>query len=158
MKRERNFKVYLNNPSMRAALFTPVNADDPIMVGHLAECAVFSQWQHARTFKRVRYARWRNEGEVDVVYLDGSEKPTWVGEVKWSDRVRGDHARETKNMAALIKKHKTIKSAFFTTKTYQAVLPIDEVRVRFVPTALYCYGVGRNITDSLDLYLATKKA
>lgn len=40
MKRERNFKIYLNNPSMRAALFSPITADDGEDIGHLAESAV----------------------------------------------------------------------------------------------------------------------
>ena len=37
LKREHNFKVYLNNPSMRAALFAPVKPDDRERIGHLAE-------------------------------------------------------------------------------------------------------------------------
>jgi len=41
-RRARTFKVYLTNPSMRAALFAPVGADSP-EVGALAETAVFSQ-------------------------------------------------------------------------------------------------------------------
>ena len=53
MKRERNFKVYLNNPSMRAALFAPVKADELDKIGHLAESAIFSQWQHAAAFTAV---------------------------------------------------------------------------------------------------------
>jgi len=88
MKRERNFKIYLNNPSMRAALFAPVKPDDADLIGYLAECAVFSQWQHSRDFRSLRYARWRNEGEVDIVFLSSAkQKPVWIGEVKWSDRV-----------------------------------------------------------------------
>jgi hypothetical protein len=67
MKRERNFKIYLNNPSMRAALFAPVKPEDTQKIGQLAECAIFSQWQHAFAFSNLRYARWRNEGEVDIV-------------------------------------------------------------------------------------------
>ena len=47
MKRERNFKIYLNNPSMRAALFAPVTMEDSEKIGHLTESAIFSQWQHA---------------------------------------------------------------------------------------------------------------
>lgn len=151
MKRERNFKVYLSNPSMRAALFTPVDKENTTLIGHLAECAVFSQWQHSPTFKKLRYARWRNEGEVDVVYLAGDERPEWIGEVKWSDSVVQNHARELKHMVVLLKKHsKTIRSAFFTTKSYEQVFAIEGVNVRFIPTALYCYMVGRNITSNLE--------
>jgi uncharacterized protein len=88
MQRARNFKVYLNNPSMRAALFAPVT-DDEDKIGHLAESAVFSQWQHSNSFNRLKYARWRNEGEVDIVYLFGPQlKPRWIGEIKWLNLCR----------------------------------------------------------------------
>ncbi|MBM3565893.1 MAG: ATP-binding protein, partial [Alphaproteobacteria bacterium] len=69
MKRARNFKIYLNNPSMRAALFGPVGVENSDAIGHLTESAIFSQWQHSAGFKQLRYARWRNDGEVDIVYL-----------------------------------------------------------------------------------------
>ena len=42
-QRETAFKTYLTNPSMRAALFSPVTPDKPEVIGHLAEAAVFSQ-------------------------------------------------------------------------------------------------------------------
>jgi uncharacterized protein len=81
MKREKNFKIYLNNPSMRAALFAPVKADDHQKIGQLAECAIFSGWQHSARFQSLKYARWRNDGEVDIVYLTGAQKPLWIGEI-----------------------------------------------------------------------------
>jgi uncharacterized protein len=56
LKRERNFKVYLSNPSMRAALFAPVGANEPDKIGHLAESAIFSQWQHSKASRELRYA------------------------------------------------------------------------------------------------------
>ena len=54
MKRERNCKIYLNNPSMRAALFAPVDTSDTEKIGHLAESAIFSQWQHAQGYEGVQ--------------------------------------------------------------------------------------------------------
>ncbi len=44
-QRQRHFKVYLTNPSMRAALFGPVTADSSAL-GALAETATFAQWIH----------------------------------------------------------------------------------------------------------------
>lgn len=44
-KRANFFKVYLTNPSIRSALFSPVGPDDPAM-GPLVETALFSQWFH----------------------------------------------------------------------------------------------------------------
>jgi predicted AAA+ superfamily ATPase len=159
LKRERNFKIYLNNPSMRAALFAPVDYSDSANIGHLAECAVFSQWQHSPSFSRLRYARWRNEGEVDVVYLGASnEKPTWIGEVKWSDRIQSNPSKEMRSVVAIIKRHKSIKAAFFTTKAFTVKLPIEDIVVNVMPTALYCYMVGRNITSRLDASVVTGEA
>ncbi|WP_313230191.1 ATP-binding protein [Sphingobium yanoikuyae] len=151
LQRERHFKIYLNNPSIRAALFSPVRPEDTVLIGHLAESAVFSQWQHSASFDHLRYARWKNEGEVDVVYLDhGRQKPSWIGEVKWSDRVAKNVDRETRHMKHLIGRHE-IHSAFFTTRTEAFSAEIAGVLVDFRPTALYCYMVGRNITRNLDL-------
>ena len=151
LKRERNFKIYLNNPSMRAALFAPVKGSDSDEIGHLAESAVFSQWQHSPDFRQLRYSRWRNEGEVDVVFLAGArQRPVWVGEIKWSDRIKKNQFNETKSMEVLLRKHRSIEEGFFTTKTYRAEISVAGKRVDLVPTAIYCYTVGRNITDSLS--------
>lgn len=150
MKRERNFKVYLNNPSMRAALFAPANADDSDLIGQLTEAAIFSQWQHSPAFKNLKYARWRNEGEVDIVYLDPNQKPSWIGEVKWSDRIESHWGKTTSAVSLLLKRHKSIKSAFFTTKTVQIERELEGKIVRAIPSAAYCYLVGRNITSKLD--------
>jgi predicted AAA+ superfamily ATPase len=158
LKRERNFKVYLNNPSMRAGLFAPVEPNDSDLVGHLAESAIFSQWQHAApSFRQKRYARWRNEGEVDIVFLDGPQnQPRWVGEIKWSDRVENNFMRETRAIGILLRKHRTIKAALFTTKTIEQRRTLEDRQVRLIPSALYCYTVGRNIMARLDQWLGTK--
>jgi predicted AAA+ superfamily ATPase len=151
LKRERNFKVYLNNPSMRAALFAPVNSDDSEQIGRLAESAVFSQWQHSSSFRQLRYARWRNEGELDIVLLAGNKaQPLWVGEIKWSDRIERNQLEETKSMQLLIKNHSSIREGFFSTRTITKTISIDGRTVHVIPTAIYCYTVGRNITASLD--------
>jgi predicted AAA+ superfamily ATPase len=152
LQRERNFKVYLNNPSMRAALFAPARSSETDKIGHLAESAIISQWQHALTFRQLRYARWRNEGEVDVVYLAGmDERPQWVGEIKWSDRIDNKFGEETRSLSQLIHRHPTIASGFFTTKTLSKRIEIDGRPINITPSALYCYTVGRNVTSQLSL-------
>lgn len=158
LKRQRNFKVYLNNPSMRAALFGTVRMDEPDKIGHLAESAIFSQWQHAQQFRQLRYARWKNEGEVDVVYLAPDKpKPIWIGEISWSNDVASKYGQATRSVAALLSKHKkTIKTAFLTTKTLTTATEIEGMRVSIWPTALYCYFVGRNITTNLEKLMLEK--
>jgi uncharacterized protein len=159
MKRERNFKIYLNNPSMRAALFAPVGVDESDMIGHLAESAVFSQWQHSTAFRRLRYSRWRNEGEVDIVYLSGTrQKPLWIGEIKWSDRIKMNQYDETKSMRHILNKHNSITDGVFTTRTFGATVPVEGRQIDVVPTAIYCYTIGRNVTASLDHRIRAQNA
>ena len=76
-KRVTTFKVYLTNPTMRAALFGPVDEHHEAM-GQLVESAVFSQWLHNAAFvDSLYYARWRN-GEVDLVSLDAQQRPRFA--------------------------------------------------------------------------------
>ncbi len=150
MKRARNFKIYLNNPSMRAALFAPVKPDESEKIGHLAESAIFSQWQHSPRFGDLRYARWRNEGEVDVVMLGANQKPLWMGEIKWSDKIDQRPYVEMRSMQVLGRNHKSITTAFFTSKTIDRTIPLDRLSVRIFPSAAYCYTVGRNVTRALE--------
>lgn len=159
MKRERNFKIYLNNPSMRAALFAPVQPGDSQKIGQLTESAIFSQWQHSPGFDNLRYARWRNEGEVDIVFLGpGDQKPLWVCELKWSDRVRSSPDEELRGLTTLLRRHASIQAAIFTTKTLEDNLRVEGRPVSVWPSAAYCYVVGRNITSRLDRPVAVEVA
>jgi len=82
-KRDNFFKLYLTNPSLRSALFSPMAATDELM-GSMVETAIFAQWMHRETFTPL-YARWPN-GEVDIVGLNRLLRPSWAVEIKWSDR------------------------------------------------------------------------
>lgn len=152
--RERNFKIYLNNPSMRAALFTPLGPQESDKIGHLAESAVFSQWQHSPNFRHLRYARWkqgRQEGEVDIVYLTATnDRPVWIGEIKWSDNVIKSTHSEMKNIIHFLKKHESLKNVVFTTKSSFHELKLENRNIFLYPTAVYCYTIGRNITADLE--------
>jgi hypothetical protein len=53
-------------------------------------------------------------------------------------------------MAALLRKYKSIRSSFFSTRTKSDVRQLEQRRLLIEPTALYCYSVGRNITSQLD--------
>lgn len=74
----RTLKVHLTNPSIRAALFGMVSAEDDAM-GQLAETAVRNQWLHSTDVSRsLHYARWkagRQDLEVDIVSLDAGNLP-----------------------------------------------------------------------------------
>jgi predicted AAA+ superfamily ATPase len=134
------FKVHLTNPSMRAALFAPVDADDEA-VGPLVETAIASQWLPGGS--AIHYARWA-DGEVDIVRLDGSQRPDVALEVKWSDRV-ADHRAEAGAFLAFLTTN-TPATAVFTTRTHWAVHP-RTLAVPFVmlPSAVVCGMIGYSL-------------
>jgi len=141
-KRATKFKVYLTNPSMRAALFGPVDANSSAM-GPLTETAIFSQWFHNQDLDRLHYARWR-QGEVDIVWVNKElQSPEWCVEVKWSDLPVNDH-RKIKGLLSFSKKN-NLKDVLVTTKTLYKEKNIGGVNVRFVPSAEYTYTLGKNI-------------
>ncbi len=140
-KRATYFKVYLSNPSMRAALFGPITYDHESM-GVLTETAIYSQWFHSEMMASLHYARWK-KGEVDIVFINNiSQKPDWCAEVKWSDLP----CRDSRKIKALIEfTHKNnITEALVTTKTITQEKTIDDVLVSFQPSAVYAYTIGAN--------------
>jgi uncharacterized protein len=135
------FKVYLTNPSMRAALFSPLHVDDREAVGALAETAIFSQWFHAEV--ALYYARWA-DGEVDIVYLKTStQKPAWAIEVKWSDRYCSN-PDQLKSLISFCHANGLTK-VIVTSKTKSMCCEIGDLKVTFVPASTYCYMVGYNV-------------
>ena len=147
MQRERSFKIYLNNPSMRAALFGSVSMEEDALIGMLAESAIFSQWQHSRNFRNLRYARWK-EGEVDIVCLTPArQKPIWAVEIKWSDRIERDKS-VLKSLNAFVVHNPTIQRAQITSKTITDKVKSGQISIRVTPTALYSYIIGKNASTS----------
>lgn len=148
-KRAMCFKVYLTNPSMRAALFGQINAESDAM-GPLTETAVYSQWQHKQTIQ-LYYARW-NSGEVDIVHLDPvGQKPLWAVEVKWSDRPYKVRS-ELNNCVELVRRNPKIKQPIFVTSRTISSGPItyEGVHFLFSPSSLYAYTLGSNILRNMD--------
>jgi len=143
-QRATAFKVYLTNPTMRSALFSPIGADSDDM-GDLVETAVFGQWFHSM-YAELYYARWNkgsDDGEVDIVYLDEFLSPAWAVEVKWSDRFESD-PRQLTSLLAFREKHPNCRLTA-TTRTRQSSKTIDGAHVTFLPASLYCYVLGYNI-------------
>lgn len=134
-KRATRFKVYLTNPSMRAALFGEIKEGDEAM-GSLVETAIFSQWFHSRD--DLYYARW-SDGEVDIVNTSSN----WCVEIKWSDLVVKD-ARKLKSFIQYIKQNKVLENTV-TTKTLSQERIINDTLINFIPSALYTYTLGKNI-------------
>jgi uncharacterized protein len=139
-QRQSAYKIYLTNPSLRSALFSPLEATDEGM-GHMVETAIFSQWLHRET-RIPCYARW-DKGEIDMVGLDPKDsKPSWAVEIKWSNKAFSN-IEEIKNLLSFCDKHK-LTDAFVTTldKTGQKLQ--NNISVNYIPSSVYAFNVGFN--------------
>ncbi len=142
LKRVTRFKVYLTNPSLRTALFSPLTEIDSEM-GEMVETAILSQWMHREKLD-LTYARWkegRKEGEVDLVLVDDkSFKPLWGVEIKWSNR-SFDKPKELKSLVNFCNENK-LSSAVVTSIDRLGVKKVGNVELTFVPASVYAYNVG----------------
>lgn len=151
-KRAVCFKVYLTNPSMRAALFGKIKADSEAM-GAMTETAIFSQWEHHKS-SNLYYARW-NKGEIDIVYLLSSyQLPVWMVEVKWSDKPYKSLS-ELNNCVEFVNKNSTIEQPILvTSRTITDEKFIYQgVQFRFQPASLYTYTLGANFFTQINKLL-----
>lgn len=146
-RRATTFKVYLTNPSMHSALFGPIS-DSNGATGKLVETAIFSQWFHDPGIsENIYYARWKR-GEVDIVSCDKkAQNALWVVEVKWSDRC----CENISDIAAVIEFSKSngIVDPLITTLTQNFTRQVDDLAVKYLPSSLYCYTVGKNLVQSV---------
>ena len=141
-KRITSFKVYLTNPSLRSALFSPIVETDQ-ETGNMVETAIFSQWMHRETID-LKYARWkmgRSEGEVDIVLIDNKYfKPVWCVEIKWSNRYY-ERPIELNSLIHFCKQN-NFKATVVTTMDQWGNKTIDDLNITFIPAAIYAYNIG----------------
>jgi predicted AAA+ superfamily ATPase len=142
LRRITSFKVYLTNPSLRTALFSPVSETDSEM-GNMVETAVLSQWMHREKLD-LTYARWkegRSEGEVDLVLVDDKKyKPVWGVEIKWSNRYF-DKPNELKSLIQFCNTN-NFDTALVTSIDLQGVKKLDKINLTFLPASVYTYNIG----------------
>ncbi len=143
-KRANYFKIYLTNPSLRSALFAPINSTSDVM-GNMVETAIYSQWFH-RFWHTPFYSRWKN-GEVDIVGLAKENlKPLWAVEIKWSNRFF-KRPSELKSLSAFLIKNK-LNRAIITTIDINEEIEWKGHIFDFMPSALYCYTVGKRTLEA----------
>lgn len=146
-KRITSFKVYLTNPSLRTALFSPIIETDKEM-GNMVETAIFSQWMHRENLN-LKYARWkmgRKQGEVDIVLLDSKFlKPLWCVEIKWSNRYV-EKPQELKSLIHFCKQN-NFDASLVTTIDGFANETIEDISITYVPAAIYAYNIGVNTLE-----------
>ncbi len=143
-RRANYFKIYLTNPSLRSALFAPLQATDKVM-GAMVETAIYAQWLQREWFEPW-YARWkqgRSQGEVDMVGVSAQNfKPQWALEIKWSNRYY-ENPGELKSLLSFCETNQ-LKSALVTTIDKAGSREMQQMKLHFLPSALYAYTVGKN--------------
>lgn len=148
-QRAPGFKVHLLNPSLRSALFAPLEADDEDF-GSLVESAVFANLWPTPYAREAHYARWE-AGEIDFVGLDAaSQKPVWACEVKWSDR----HWERTEEIAPILDfaaRKATVENVVLTTRTRVGRRVIRGVAAPFIPASALCWLLGEKATAGSEL-------
>jgi uncharacterized protein len=144
-ERAVTFKVYVTNPSLRAALVGPVSADDPVM-GRMAETGVVSQWLHADwAAERSAYVRWPG-GAVDFVELDlPSGQPQMAVDVMWDEHGLG----EPESLAAFVAFARTnqVPVNYVLTRGRSGRTDMAGTTVEIEPVSRFCYRIGRQIAN-----------
>ena len=143
LQRAMQFKLYLCNASLSAAMFQPVrNATEP-RFGHVVETAVSAQLGFGPDRALWRSANWkagRKQGEVDFVHLHpGTQRPDRCFEVKWSDGPF-DHVAELDKAVDFVRRNK-MKRLLATTRTQLGVRQCDDIEIVYVPTSLFAYAL-----------------
>ncbi|MFT3703038.1 MAG: ATP-binding protein [Agriterribacter sp.] len=139
-QRQGLYKIYLTNPSLRSALFSPLEPTDD-RFGNMVETAIFSQWLHRDNYIPW-YARWQS-GEIDMVGLGSKTlKPIWAVEIKWGNKLY-DNLRELKNMFTFCNKN-SLKDAVVTTRDKFEYKTIDGLNINYIPCSVYAYNAGYN--------------
>lgn len=140
-QRVTTFKIYVTNPSVFAAVFSPLSQSDAAF-NHLVETAVYCQIGYNND--NLYYANWkkgRKCGEVDLVRLDVlSQKPDRAIEVKWSDR----YAKMPSELRSLLTFMTTnqLSRAVVTSASVSETRAVDCGTLQFVPTAVYAFTKG----------------
>ncbi|MBS1565047.1 MAG: ATP-binding protein, partial [Bacteroidetes bacterium] len=138
-QRDSRFKVYLTNPSMRCALFAPIEATDDHF-GQMVETVIVAQWLHSGAVP-LHFAAWSG-GEVDLVMVRPSQKPYWAVEVKWSNQYV-DSPGKLKSLIKYCKENK-LERAWVTSIDKVHMIEFQGLHFTFMPAAYYCFTVGKN--------------
>lgn len=147
------YKIFLTNPSLRSALFSPLELMDE-NIGSMVETAIYAQWMH-QSWVKPWYARWsvgKFQGEVDMIGLDKkSLKPAWAIEIKWSNRYF-EKTNELKSLVQFCQKN-NLETALVTTLNKEGVKKVGDLTLYYVPAALLAYSIGAYSVSDNQEYL-----
>ena len=148
-QREVLFKLYLTNPSLRCALFQPIDENDEV-IGNMVETAVYAQWIPRNA--NIAYANWnegqKKQGEVDIVGInEARQKPEWAVEVKWTNKPFAKPQSELKSLETFMKNN-GLTHAIVTSISETGKKELPYGCLQFMPVACYAYTVGENTLKS----------
>lgn len=152
-QRATSFKIYLTNPSLRCALFQPLQSTDEEM-GNMVETTIFAQWIQ-RSNAQVYYANWKNgrkQGEVDLVGIHAAtQKPNWAVEIKWSNHYY-EHPGDLRSLLEFLDNN-DLPEAIVTSISKSGDRQQGKARLLFIPAAIYAYMVGQNTFEKKQQHL-----
>ena len=151
-RREMLFKLYLTNPSLRCALFQPIDETDAF-IGNMVETAVFAQWIHRN--EHIAYANWnegnKKKGEVDIVGInEAMQKPEWAVEIKWSNKPFHNPGTELKSLETFMRTN-GLTHAIVTSISETGKKDMQYGCLQFMPVACYAYTVGENTLKAIKM-------
>ena len=156
MQRVASFKVYLTNPSIRCALFSPIDDSDDF-IGSMVETAIFAQWIQGEKsdFYFANWVNGREKGEVDLVWTDpATQKAFSLAEVKWTDRFY-ENPTELKSLNKFLESNSDIRKIVVTTKSKTGAYDTPHGKILFVPSAIYAYWVSDYLCKNKKIQLLT---
>ena len=144
-RREMLFKLYLTNPSLRCALFQPIDENDEV-IGNMVETAIYAQWIPRNV--NIAYANWNEgnskKGEVDIIGVnEAKQKPQWAVEVKWSNKPFANPSSELKSLETFMMTN-DLTHAIVTSISETGKKEMPYGILQFMPAACYAYTVGEN--------------
>mgnify|MGYP002630349580 CR=1 FL=1 len=152
-RRATAFKVYLTNPSLRAALFGGIGIEDAAMA-NLAETAVVAQIAHFGVVGQISYARWRS-GQVNIVGIDQATGDIWtVVDINWNNDAPKDR-KALRSPMSFVRKNGLDQLRIKTRNSY-ALKTVKGIKVLYSPVAEYVYHLGKLPVEILRENSATK--
>lgn len=140
-QRDRGYKVFLTNPSLRTGLFAPLSEKDDEL-GSLVETGIFAQRFH-RLGEQLHFARWKSgskDHELDLIELDPAQRVREAVEIKYTDRV----AKQPGSWEPWIQfcRENRLDSLTITTRTHEGTAEAGGVKIHFEPSAIHAYRLG----------------
>jgi predicted AAA+ superfamily ATPase len=143
MQRVTSFKIFLTNPTLRCALFSPIEDSDDY-IGSMVESAIFAQLFQAEK-SQFYYANWnygREKGEVDLVWTEpATQKAFSLAEIKWTDRFF-ENPTELKSLIRFLELNRDIRKIIVTSKTKTGSYNTPYGKILFIPAAIYAYWIS----------------